>query len=499
MELQFQKNIISCMRPIAREVQNQELTQEVRLTDGMPDIGKILACWGQVLIRSKEWHSGNVGVSGGVMAWVLYEPEEGGAVQSMATWLPFQMKWDIPETQRDGTMQVHGLLRGMDARSISARKIMLRAGVGIMAEAMVPGDVEIYYATECPEDVQLLKNTYPINIPVEAGEKAFVIDEAISLPESSPAIQRLVRYELIPEVQEQKVISDKVVFRGIGKLHILYLSADGKLCSLDMQLPFSQYAQLDKEHSPESSAKICLAMTNLELEQGEEENLNLKAGLIGQYVIFDEQIIEMTEDAYCNFRDVKLHFSEASIPVCLECRTETVTARQSAQLGNVSCVDLSFAPDHPQLYREGDTVTGEMSGVFQMLYYDENDLLSSDTFRWEEEWTTVASQKSKMFAMLQLAGNPKISYSADNLLLECDMERQVTAVAKEPLSMIAQLELGDVKEPDLDRPSLILRKPGNASLWELAKYAGSTVEAIQKANKLQQEPSEDQMLIIPIC
>ena len=65
--------------------------------------------------------------------------------------------------------------------------------------------------------------------------------------------------------------------------------------------------------------------------------------------------------------------------------------------------------------------------------------------------------------------------------------------------MIAQLELGDVKEPDFDRPSLILRKPGNASLWELAKYAGSTVEAIQKANKLQQEPSEDQMLIIPIC
>ena len=36
-------------------------------------------------------------LTGGVMVWVLYAPEEGGSAQILNTWIPFQMKWDLPE------------------------------------------------------------------------------------------------------------------------------------------------------------------------------------------------------------------------------------------------------------------------------------------------------------------------------------------------------------------------------------------------------------------
>lgn len=486
------------MQPIAQEVQNQELTQEVRLTDEMPDIGKVLGCWGQLLVRSKEWRTGNIGASGGVMAWVLYAPEDGGPVQSVAAWLPFQMKWDIPETQRDGTIQMNALLRGIDARSVSARKIMVRAGAGIMAEAMVPGEVEIYQSAEIPEDVHLLKNTYPIRIPTEAGEKAFMIDETISLPESVNAMQRLIRYELTPEILELKVISDKVVFRGTAKLHILYLTSDEKLRTWDTEIPFSQYAQLDKEHDADSSAQVCLAITNLELEQGEEENLNLKAGILGQYVIFDQQAIELTEDAYSNQRDLRSRFEQVRVPAQLDSQTETVVARQTANLEGIMGIDLSFHPDHPRLYKEEAGVAGEMAGMFQLLYYDEGDALNSGAFRWEENWTMGASPDAKVFAMVQPTGNLQMSFSGEGVVMECELKREVTATSGQPLSMIAGLELGDVKETDINRPSLIIRRAGEDSLWDMAKNSGSTVEAISKANNLQQEPDSNRMLIIPV-
>ena len=60
------------------------------------------------------------------------------------------------------------------------------------------------------------------------------------------------------------------------------------------------------------------------------------------------------------------------------------------------------------------------------------------------------------------------------------------------------LELGEENTSDPARPSLILRRAGEADLWEIAKNTGSTVEAIRKANALEAEPRQDQMLLIPV-
>ena len=104
MQLQFAKQGISCLRTIKRQVQSQEQTQEIRVSDGMPDIGSIIGAWGQVVLRSKEWQSDGMTITGGTMVWIHYMPEEGGEPQCVESWLPFQMRWSFPETKHDGTI-----------------------------------------------------------------------------------------------------------------------------------------------------------------------------------------------------------------------------------------------------------------------------------------------------------------------------------------------------------------------------------------------------------
>ena len=70
--------------------------------------------------------------------------------------------------------------------------------------------------------------------------------------------------------------------------------------------------------------------------------------------------------------------------------------------------------------------------------------------------------------------------------------------AEQEFPMITALELGELQEPDQNRPSLILRRCGTDSLWELAKASGSTVAAIREANGLAGEPVAEQMLLIPV-
>ena len=79
MELQFEKREISCLTQAVRGVKEQEVTQEIRLTDAMPDVGRVLAGWGQVVLRGKEWQGSQMTASGGVQATILYAPEDGTA------------------------------------------------------------------------------------------------------------------------------------------------------------------------------------------------------------------------------------------------------------------------------------------------------------------------------------------------------------------------------------------------------------------------------------
>lgn len=203
MELQFPSNTCRSLTAAVREVRSAELTQEVRLTDGMPDIGRVLASWGQVVLRSKEWQADLVTVSGGIMVWILYAPEDGTQPRCMDAWIPFQLKWDMEEARREGPIRVSPLLRFVDSRSISARKMMVRSGVSAMAEALSPMEAEVYEPAQLPEDIQILRNTYPIRLPREAGERTFLLDEELMMPAGAAPVERLLCQTIMPVIHEK--------------------------------------------------------------------------------------------------------------------------------------------------------------------------------------------------------------------------------------------------------------------------------------------------------
>ena len=498
MELQFHKSEIPYLNTLVREIQNQELTQEVRLTDGAPDIGKVLASWGQLLVRGKEWRNGSVGVSGGVMVWVLYLPEEGQMPQSVATWLPFQMKWDIGDSLRDGTIHVDPIIRGVDARSVSARKLMVRVGIGVLAEASVPAETEIFEPIDLPKDVNVLKNTYLLSVPTEAGEKMFSLEENIQVPQANAQVEKIIRYAVDPEITESKVVSDKVVFRGTVGVHILYLDATGKLNTWHADIPFSQFAQLDKEYDSAATASINLVPTNMELEQGEDGQLNFKVGLVGQYVIYNAMAVTLPEDAYSNQRNITPQFGMLNIPARLDSHEQNVPVERSIQTDINQAVDVYFSADHPRLYREDGAMAGEISGMFQMLGYDENGELGSDTLHWDENFTIPADKDTRVDVTVRHMAKPYLTSMGDSATIGGEIQMDVAAAMNSGLKMMTGIEMGEMKDLDPQRPSLILRRMGEESLWELAKASGSTVEAIQKANNLQHEPHENQMLLIPV-
>ena len=498
MELHFTKSICQCLRKAVCQTVNQEQTQEVRLPDSLPDIGRVLGCWGQVVIRSKEWRGNGMNVTGGIMVWVLYAPEDGSQVRSMETWVPMQLKWDFPQTQRDGAICVQPLLKNVDARSVSPRKLMVRTMVSAMGEALEPVDVDIYTVPQVPEDIQLQKQVYPMELPMEAGEKTFQLEEELMMPPSVPPVNQVLRYWIEPMIAEQKVLAGRLVFRGSAMLHILYSTEDGSVHNWDWEIPISQYTELDKDHSPSATAWIMPIVTALELDRGEDGKWKLIGGISAQYTIFDRQMTEIISDAYSVKRHVNAQTEMLQLPARLDSRQQEAVLSGHWEGQGQKILDVTCYAAQPKQSQTDGVLEMELPGVFQMLYMDENGEIQGTQIRCEDVLTVDNDAGNRVVAWVQLIDTPQGTLTGDGAVLTSNLKLWQDISSESGIPMVTALEIGEPVQTDPNRPSLILRRTGEMGLWEMAKECGSTVDAICKANGLTSEPEMGKLLLIPV-
>lgn len=499
MKLQFEETAVRVLKSALQDTKLQELTQEVKLSDAMPDIGRALTSWAQIQLRSKEWSRGQLQVTGGVSVHTLYVPEDGSEPRCSENWIPFQMSWSVDPELREGGILIYPLVRFADSRAVSSRKLMLRIGIGLTVQALSPEDVHPAQSGEVPEDVQLLTGRYPLCLPKEMGEKTFLLDEEIPIPGTIPKPEKLLVLSLTPSVTEARVLGDKLAFRGRAGVHMVYRCEAGKIRSWDTEQPFSQIAQLDGSYGEDSRAVMVMALTSQEQLMEESGNLRLKAGLVGQYLVEERQLVSVTEDAYSPFRSVELTDTSLEVPVILEDRTQQLRAVQTLNSLSGQIADVSFYPDFPVLRGMGEQTALEMSGVFQVLSYGEDEALASASVRWEDALTLPADESVRLVSLPAHDGAPSASPTPEGTQLSADTQLRLISYARDRLPMVTALELGPQQMPDGARPTFILTRPGEESLWEIAKRCGSTVDAIQSANKLTNEPVGNPMLLIPVC
>lgn len=497
MEMQFDKNPVAYLQKLTGQLRTQEQTLEVRLPDGMPDIGRVLGAWGQVIVRGKEWNGDHMAVSCGVMAWVLYTPEDGEGVRSVEAWLPFSMKWDLPDTRHDGKIMTSCLLKGVDARSTSARKLMVRATISALGEAWLPGQAEYAVPASVPEDVEMLTATYPLMLPKEAGEKPFALEEQINLP-AGPKLEKILHYCLQPEILDKKIMAGKVVFRGSAALHMLYRADDEKLYTYDCDLPFSQFAELEGEYDRDPTVAVWPCVTGVDLEPDEEGALQLKAGLLGQYLLCDRELVTVTEDAYSPRRAVTPIYEELQLPAVLDQTSQNVSADVSQEADVQQVVDVAFYPSYAPVESTPTGMRVALPGQFQMLYYDSEGELRGMTVPWEGEWNWDMERDSMAHICLTSSGKPQANPGAGTVALRGEMLLNAVAGAGQGIRMITGLEMGDMEKADPNRPSLILCRKGGRRLWDVAKETGTTVSQIMQANHLESEPGDNAVLLIPV-
>ena len=482
MELQWNKTACPYLQTNIRQNQTQEETMELRLPEDMPNVGRVICAWGQCVVTSKHWRSDGMTVSGGIHTSVLYQPEDGSSLRCAEAWLPFQARWSFPQSRREGMMRISCLLAGVDARVLSARKMMVRANLSLLGEALEPTETEVCSPGALPEGVEVLTNVYPAVLPQEAREKHFSIEEDIHLP----GISKWVSFTLQPELTEQNVVGSRVVMRGTGHLQYVALDEQGQLHFGSQQIPFAQFADLDRDYGSGATVDVLLCVSGLDTEVT-PDGVRIQWGITAQYVLKDRVLLEIAEDAYSPSRSLSVTTQPLQLPMELDSRVETLDAIPPLPAGQL--LHLRFLPEQPRIFWEGERVQLEIPAQFHMLYRDGDGNLQSATEPWCGNLEFAAGSNTRIHAAIHtVEASPSGAGIAVNL----------QTWAEPTLPMICDITLGEVQTMREGRPSLLLRPMDTDSLWELAKCTGSTMDAIRKANQLTQEPQQGQMLLIPV-
>lgn len=218
---------------------------------------------------------------------------------------------------------------------------------------------------------------------------------------------------------------------------------------------------------------------------------------MAQFLITDKELVELIEDAYTPGREVKLGVQNLEVPTLLESRRENLYGEQSIPCDANGAADVLFLPDFPIQRRTEGGIELEFPGTFQVLYYAEDGSLRSASAHWNGQKSLSADERSILTAIPR-AGEQQVMVGGGQITVKAELPVELVTTACQSIPMVTGAEVGQSIPPDPARPSLILRRAGTGRLWDIAKSNGTTMEAIRRANNLQEEPDPKQILLIPV-
>ena len=501
MELEFQQKMTNYLKKTLSQVQNQEETLETVIPDSMPDAQRILGCWGNPVIRCREWRTGGMTLSGGVEARVLYDPGEEGTPQLLEMYLPFSLSWEQDMGPEEGPMIHDCRIRGMDARIVNSRKILVRVNLTAKGEAFCRAQEPLFSLAEPVEGLELLRERFSVVLPAEIQEKTFLVDEDLELPATCPEMEKLLRVSAQPELTDQKVLGGKGVFKGFLLLHMLYLSREGKLCTWDFDVPMSQFAELERIYDNEEELQVTLLLSTLELTAEEDgRRLRLRCSYIAQCQVIARTEIEALKDAYSLSREAVPAFRDLELPSRLDRQSLRCHGEFSMPIPAGVLIDGAFYPEFPRTVRSEETVRLEVPFTAAVLYQDESGKLQLRSGSGTASCETTLAEGCRAEAQAAASGSPQWAQGGGSCILRESLNVTVDSYGQNGAQVLCGLEMGETRKPDPDRPAVILRRPGREEdLWAVAKAFGSTRSAIEKANHLEGKPLDpDMMLLIPV-
>ena len=504
MELELNREHINCYELVLDTTLCQEETLESIVPDAYPDILRIVDTTGQVCLSGKMIREGNITVSGTVQSWIFYQPEGEERLCRMEVKLPFTVQAEAAGLHSQGQAVAVPFLRGMDARALNPRKILLRADLGMELQVFQPQELVLCQGITGGEEagVQQLTTDQTAYLTVCVAEKSFTIADEVRLSAGPGGEGELLGVRAQALCGESKIIGNKLIFKGEAELQILYRAGE-ELCSMRCPLPFSQIMEVSNVGEG-GDCTVELSVTELEcsLCGDDRRTLDVTLELLGQSVVREEHPITLLQDIYSTSCELTCEQETYTFRQLLEQAVRPQNVRELVETGALvkTVVDASLAVAEVRQSREEDQLVLSADLRLNVLYLDELDALQTSQRLFSVTGRVDVPAGGTCLLRCTCPGEIFATPAAGGLEVRFTLEFRCLTTLERKVAGISGVKLGQARtQQEGEQPSVVLRlaAPGER-LWDIAKAYYTTAEQIIQANQLEdgQVPA-GQMLLIP--
>jgi hypothetical protein len=212
-------------------------------------------------------------------------------------------------------------------------------------------------------------------------------------------------------------------------------------------------------------------------------------------MVTDQQLVTIPEDGYSLTRETKLHREEKILPAVLQMGGHNAVMEVTLPVDAMAVLDTAVYPGQGMIDRSEQAFI--QPGWCQILYTDPEGNLRGEQGRFESS-IPMPTDDSVTPTLLWEAEEAQAVPSGGAVAVNCQLTAREMTVNDWAVPALSGITLGEPMIKDPDRPSLLLRRCGTGSLWDIAKNSGTTVSAIKAANNMVDDYAPDKMLIIPI-
>lgn len=501
MKLEFRSKQIRCLKQIANEIVHQEECVELVVPDSFPDVGIVVDSHAIPIVRGKECRDGVAAISGGIKCGVMYRSEDGTCWRNLETYVPFACKLEANGLDERSKVFCAVKIRSVDGRMINSRKMMLRINLACSVCAMEDYLDELYDLPDVPADLQLKTSEYECTLPAEYSEKTFTISDSGSIPMNSPPIEQIIRASCYFELQDQKIIANKGVFKGTVRCIILYRSDDDNVYACEQYIPFSQFCELDRDYE-DDLISVVPVVTGYEVERDPQDPMHrmiVSIHALAQCLISEKHKIKLIEDAYSTGRSFQPEWKNFALPCCID-QQRVISVGQSHGSGNLrSIVASEVYMDFPFTERRDEHQHTEVELFVHVLGYDQHHVLSCVRCKLNIEQDMLLASCARCHFDVHLSGPCNIQLVPDGIEVRCEIMLENTCFCDQDMKMLCGGELEECVERT-SRPSIVLRRvsPGTR-IWDISKEYGAREGAVRLVNSLEHDQIlSERMILIPI-
>ncbi|WP_409968580.1 DUF3794 domain-containing protein [Bengtsoniella intestinalis] len=506
MDLEFKTQTVHVYELGEQQVLGQEETLETIVPDYCPDIARILQTEGTVGIHNRTMTPTGVQVTGTIRITVLYVPEGVGGVRSLEYAMPFSLESTAMAGCAHVTVQTE--LEQLDSRTLNPRKLFTHCklmsrltGHRLKAQTLC---TDVVSPEGCGIETQYMSQKAVVVEKIV--EKDCTFAEEMSLSPAKGGATEILMSRVTPQVNETKVMGNKLIFKGVFHSWVLYATGSGAHCTATDQVPFSHIMDIgDQVEGVWATVGVDLTGWEVQLDSSDDEGRRISLTLYAHATAMmrQEQQWTLLDDLYATAYDVGYHRETVQVECLWEPLRRRQTLREVLEIGVVpQAVMATMVSCSPvQVVREGQMVSLRTTAMVKVIYSDESGAALS-VQRAVEVTTQMELPVHYAVCVQALAlEEPQSVLGERGIEVRFCVDYVGEVRASGQCSCIASGQVDLTTPKDLSgAPSLVLRRlETGMTPWMLAKIHHTTVATILSANQCasKEELPRGELLLIP--